>query len=246
MLFLSCDAQFHIARRMTPTIPLVVGPCADDLVGKRIVASLAQPGGNITGISLLTREVSTKRLALLKEVVPTLSRLTVLWNSGDRDSGDGGASDRDFALDWRELRGAAAAMAVSLHSVEVRGRYRESAIATIIARAGSDGLFGLVDGTHFLFPDYFAGLSARTHLPGIYAYREVTEAGGLMSYGPNLLQLYRRVATSVTKILSGTKPGDLAIEQPTTFELVINLKTARALGLTIPPSVLARADEVIQ
>jgi ABC-type uncharacterized transport system substrate-binding protein len=237
MLFLSCDAPFHMARQSTRAIPIVVGPCTDDLVGKGIVASLARPGGNITGTSLLTPELSAKRLSLLKEVVPTLSRVTVLWNSGSRD----------FALDWQELRRAAAAMAVTLHSVEVRSPDDpESALAHIITREGAEGLLGFPDRTHYLFPKRIAALSARTRLPGVFAHREVPEAGGLMSYGPNLVQLYRRVGISVAKILSGAKPAELAIEQPTQFELVINLKTAKTLGLTIPPSVLARADEIIE
>jgi putative ABC transport system substrate-binding protein len=239
MLFLSCDAPFHVARQSTRTIPIVVGVCVDDLVGKGIVGSLARPGGNITGISLLTPELSARRLSLLKEVVPTLSRVTVLWNSGD--------GDRDFAPDWQELRAAAAAMAVTLNAVEVRSPAdRESVLAYVIAREGTDGLLGFPDRTHYLLPRLIAGVSARTRLPGVYAYREVPEAGGLMSYGPNLLQLYRRVGAYVAKILSGANPADLPIEQPTKFELVINLKTAKALGLTIPPAVLARADEIIE
>jgi putative ABC transport system substrate-binding protein len=238
LLFLTCDMEFHIARKSTRTTPIVVGPCTDDLVGKGIVASLAQPGGNITGISLLTPELSAKRLSLLKEVVPTLSRVTVLWNS----------DQREFALDWQALRAAADAMAVTLHALEVRAPAEtvESAFAYVITREGADGLLGFPDRTHYLFPKHMAALATRTHLPGIYAHREVAEAGGLMSYGPNLLQLNRRVGTLVAKILSGANPADLPMEQPTKFDLVINLKTAKALGLTIPPSVLARADEVIE
>ena len=238
LLFLTCDAEFHIARRTTHRIPIVVGPCADDLVGKGVVASLAQPGGNITGISLLIPELSARRLSLLKEVVPSLSRVTVLWNP----------DQRDFALDWQELRAAASAMAVILHALEVRAPVPtvESALAHVITREGADGLLGFPDRLHYQFPKQMAALAARAHRPGIYAHREVAEAGGLMSYGPNILRLYRRVATHVAKILSGTNPSDLPIEQPTKFEFIINLKTAKALGLTIPSAVLARADEVIQ
>jgi ABC-type uncharacterized transport system substrate-binding protein len=238
LLFVTCDTEFHIARRTTHRIPIVIGPCADDLVGKGVVASLARPGGNITGISLMIPELSAQRLSLLKEVVPSLSRVAVLWNPWLRD----------FALDWQELRVAAGAMGVTLHALEVRAPAPtvESALAYVITREGADGLLGLPDRTHYLFPKQMAAIAARAYLPGIYAHREVAEAGGLMSYGPNLLQLYRRVATHVAKVLSGTNPADLPIEQPTTFELVINLKTAKALGLTIPPAVLARADEVIE
>jgi putative ABC transport system substrate-binding protein len=240
LLFLTCSQEFHIARQSTRTIPIVIGPCVDDLAGKGIVASLARPGGNITGISLLTPELSAKRLSLLKEVVPTLSRVTVLWNSGDRD-------DRDFVADWRELRAAAAAMAVTLHAIEVRSPAdREATLAHIIAKEGAEGLLGFPDRTQYFWAKHIAGLSARTRLPGIYACREIPEAGGLMSCGPNLLQLYRRVGTYVANILAGANPAELPIEQPTKFELVINLNTAKALGLTIPPAVLARADEVIE
>ena len=236
LLFWTCGPEFHVARRATRTIPIVVG-CADDLVGKGIVASLARPGGNITGISTFTPELSAKRLSLLKEVVPTLSRVAVLWNPGNLD----------FVRDWQELRAAAAAMAVTLHPVKAHGGDDpESVLALLITRARADGLLGFTDRTHYLYARYFAGLSARTRLPGIYAYREVAEAGGLMSYGPTLLPLYRRLAAYVAKILEGARPADTPIEQPTKFELVINLKAAKALGLTIPSAVLARADEVIQ
>ncbi len=236
LIFQVCGPEFHVARQATRTIPIVIG-CADDLVGKGIVAGLARPGGNITGISTFTPEVSVKRLSLLKEVVPTLSRVAVLWNP----------ANLDFVRDWQELRDAAATLDVTLHPVEAHGGDDpESVLALLIARAQADGLLGFTDRTHYVNARYFAGLSARTRLPGIYAYREVAEAGGLMSYGPNVLQLYRRLATHVAKILEGAKPGDLPIEQPTKFELVINLKTAKALGLTIPPAVLARADEVIE
>jgi ABC-type uncharacterized transport system substrate-binding protein len=173
LLFLTCSWEFHIARQSTRTIPIVVGPCVDDLVGKGIVASLARPGGNITGISLLTPEISAKRLSLLKEVVPTLSRVTVLWDTGDRD-------DRDFVADWRELRAAAAAMAVTLHSLEVHSPAdRQGILAHIIAKEGADGLLGFPDRTQYFWAKHIAGLSARTRLPGSYAYREVPEAGGL-------------------------------------------------------------------
>src|SRR5262249_50097740 len=164
LLFVTCDAEFHIARRTTHRIPIVVGPCADDLVGKGVVASLARPGGNITGISLLIPELSAQRLSLLKEVVPSLSRVTVLWNP----------DQRHFAVDWQELRAAAGAMAVTLHALEVRipTRTIESALAHVITREGAEGLLGLPDRLHYLFPKHMAAIAARTHLPGIYAHRE--------------------------------------------------------------------------
>jgi putative ABC transport system substrate-binding protein len=157
LLFLTCDAEFHIARRTTHRIPIVVGPCADDLVGKGVVASLAQPGGNITGISLLIPELSARRLSLLKEVVPSLSRVTVLWNP----------DQRDFALDWQELRAAASAMAVILHALEVRAPVPtvESALAHVITREGADGLLGFPDRLHYQFPKQMAALAAGPTAP---------------------------------------------------------------------------------
>jgi putative ABC transport system substrate-binding protein len=238
LLFMTCDMEFHITRRTTRKIPIVFGPCADDLVGKGVVASLARPGGNVTGVSLLIPELSAQRLSLLKEVVPSLFRVTVLWNPWLRD----------FALDWQELRVAAGTMGVTLHALEVRAPAptTEFALAHIITREGADGLLALPDRTHYLFPKGMAAIAARAHLPGVYAHREVVDAGGLMSYGPNILQLFRHVGAYVATILSGANPADLPIERPNKFELVINLNTAKALGLTIPPSVRARADEIIQ
>jgi putative tryptophan/tyrosine transport system substrate-binding protein len=231
MLSLTCGESFHIVRKATSTIPIVIGPyCKSDLVGKGIVASLARPGGNITGISEFTPELSAKRLSLLKEAVPTLSRVVVL------ECGSG-----DLEPEWQELRAEAAALAVTLHSVQVGSpAVLQPILPHLIAREKADGLLGLSER-----PECFARLPAMTRLPDIYASREVLEVGGLMSYGPNLLQRSRRVATYVAKLLAGATPADLPIEQATKFELVVNLRVAKALNLTIPPSVLARADEVI-
>jgi putative tryptophan/tyrosine transport system substrate-binding protein len=231
-----CEAGFRAMRHATTTIPIVVGACNDDLVGQGIVSSLARPGGNITGQSKLTPELAAKRLSLLKEVVPAASRLAVLWNP----------NYSDFAADWRELRAAATPLGVTIHSAEVRTSADLEPAFTAIARARVNALITFSDVTVYAFAPQVAQLVARSRLPAIYAFREVPAVGGLMSYGPNLVDMFRRSARYVAKIFEGGRPADLPIEQPTKFEVVINLRTTKVLGLTIPPSVLARADEVIR
>ncbi len=231
-----CGAPLNAARQATNTIPIVIGACNDDLVGLGLVKSLARPGGNITGVSKLTPELSAKRLDLLKQVAPNVSRVAVLWNP----------AYSDWSGDWRELRAAARALGVTVQSVEFRGPGEFEGAFTTMTREGAEAVIAFSDSVIYSFPQRVADLAARHRIPAMYAYREITEAGGLMSYGPSLPDLYFRSATYVAKILKGAKPADLPVEQPTKFELVINLKTARALGLTIPPSVLMRADKVIE
>jgi ABC-type uncharacterized transport system substrate-binding protein len=232
----TCGRRLHAARKATSTIPIVVATCNDDLVTSGIVKSLARPGGNITGLSKLTPELTAKRLELLKKVVPKATQVAVLWNP----------DYSDFASDWRALRHAAQALGVRLHSVEARS---PGDIDRAFGRMLNDRPDALITFSDFLL---YAGAArvaelTRSHrLPAIYAFREVADAGGLIAYGPNLNDLFRRSAQYVDKILKGVKPGDLPIEQPTKFDLVINLKTAKALGLTIPPSLLLRADQVIE
>jgi len=231
-----CGAPLDAARSATQTIPIVVATCNDDLVKTGIVNSLARPGGNVTGLSKLTPELAAKRLELLKETAPALSHVAVLWNPGYSDS----------KADWRETRAAARRLGVTLHPVEFRRpEDLEAAFATIKSEH-VDALITFSDTLTYVNAKRVAELAAASRLPALYAFREVPDAGGLMSYGPNIRAMWRRAAAYVVKILQGAKAGDLPIEQPTKFEFVINLKTAKALGLTIPQSLLLRADDVIQ
>jgi putative ABC transport system substrate-binding protein len=225
----------RVAQQATRTIPIVIA-AGGDPVELGLVASLAQPGGNTTGLSLLSLELGGKRLELLKEVVPTVSQVAVFFNPGDATN----------VREWREMEGAARLLGVQLHALEVRGPTEfESAFATAI-REGAGALMTLrnwlLEGHRTRIIDF----AAKSRLPVIYEQRAYVDAGGLMSYGPSLSDLFHRAATYVDKILKGAKPGDLPVEQPVKFELIINLKTAEALGLTISPTLLFQADEVIK
>ena len=223
------------AKKATGTIPIVTGPIGDP-VGTGVVASLARPGGNITGQTVMATGLSGKRLQLLKEAVPTLVRLLVLSQQPDPIS----------AVQVQEIENAAGSVGLRLLHRAV-GTPEE--ISAAVAAAVNDGAEALVTTVGTFFIVHRARISevaVRYRLPGIYFVRDFADAGGLMSYGPNTLSLYRHTAVTVDKILKGAKPGDLPVEEPTIFELVINLKTARTLGLTIPPSLLARAHEVIE
>ena len=223
------------AKHATSTIPIVM-TSAGDPVGSGLVASLARPGGNVTGLNLLAPELGGKRLQLLKEVVPGVSRVAVLWN----------AANPYPVLVWRETEVSAPTLGVQLQSLEVRGPYDfESAFgAAIRGRAGA--LLTVEDPLTVIHRTQIVDFAAKSRLPAMYGIREFVDVGGLMSYGANIADLYRRAATYVDKILKGAKPSDLPVEQPTKFEFVINLKTAKALGLTMPQSLLIRADQVIQ
>jgi len=223
------------AQTATRTIPIVV-PFASDPVGSGLVASLARPGGNVTGLSLQFADIAGKRVQLIQEVMPTLSRLSVLWdptlsaNRGVVQQTEASASRVGLRLQILEARNSADL------DTAFAAMTREGARAVIVW--GSDDLF--------VHRARIAELAAKARLVVVCPFREYVEAGCLMSYSANPVDLCRRAATYVDKILKGAKPGDLPIEQPTKFELVINLKTAKALGLTIPPSLLARADQVIE
>ena len=222
------------AQKATGTIPIVMAASGDP-VGAGLVASLARPGGTVTGLSLLGPELDGKRLELLKAALPKLTRVAFLWDPGNRS----------LTLRFRELRGAARALDLSLQSIEVRHPNEiESAFATIAKRP--PGAVLIPAPMAFSYREQIAGFARKNRLPLMYDAREYVEAGGLISYGTNISDLYRRAATYVDKILKGAKPGDLPVEQPTRFEFIINLKTAKTLGLTIPRSVLSLADEVIQ
>jgi putative ABC transport system substrate-binding protein len=221
-----------------------VAACNDDLVATGLISSLAQPGGNITGLSELTPELGAKRLQLLKEAVPKARRVAVLWNPAYSERF--GPSFRFWSSDWVEMRAAAQVLGIALQSVEIRGPDDFDTAFSAMAKERADALIAFSDPVIVLHQRRIADLAAKRRLPGMYASREVVDVGGLMFYGPSSTDLFRRAAVYVGKILKGAKPADLPMEQPTKFELVINLKTAKALGLTIPQSLLARADGVIR
>jgi putative ABC transport system substrate-binding protein len=223
------------AQQATKTIPIVMFGVGDP-VSTGLVANLARPGGNITGLSQLSPELSAKRLALLKEVIPKVSRVAVLLNPTNPSN----------AHQLRDTKAAAKALEVRLQLLEVHSpQHLESAFqAAAQGRAGA--LVTLDDLFIFTHRMRIVALAAKSRLPGMYGWPTFPEAGGLMSYGPDFRSMYRQAAIFVDKILRGARPADLPVEQPTKFELVINLKTAKALGLTIPPSLLARADQVIE
>jgi putative ABC transport system substrate-binding protein len=223
------------ARQATSNIPIVCVACSDP-VGTGLVASLAHPGGNVTGFSLVTPELSGKRLQLLQESLPNVRRVALLW-----DAGHVGMADR-----VRESEAAALRLGVTLHVEWVKDpAHLDRAFATL-AQARPDAFLTTVEPFTEGHRQRIVDFAAQHRLPAIYEDREFVDAGGLMAYGPSLIANYRRAAAYVDKILKGAKPGELPVEQPTKFELVINLKTAKALGLTIPQSVLVRADEVIR
>ncbi len=226
------------AKHATKTIPIVFA-VAPDPVTDGLVTSLARPGGNLTGLSNLSPELVGKRLELLKRAVPGIVRLAVLWHPGSIPE----RTEKDMLKDADV---AAQTLRVRLQMVEVRSPEDfESAFSDMTrARAGAMTLVG--GNMFFAARGRLVDLAAKNRLPAVYSGRDYVEAGGLMSYGPDDADSFRRAAAYVDKILKGAQPGDLPVEQPTKFELVINLKTAKALGLTIPPSLLQRADQVIE
>jgi putative ABC transport system substrate-binding protein len=223
------------AKKSTTTIPIVM--VSGDPVGTGLVASLARPGDNVTGLTAFSPDLVGKRLELFKEVVPRPSRVAVLWD----------AAGPSKILEFREAETSAPALGLQLHSLEVRSPRPdlEGAFAAA-SRVRVQGLLVLGNPLTQTYREQIVDMALKHRLPSMFDGRDFSEAGGLMSYGPNLSDLFRRAATFVDRILRGAKPADLPVEQPTKFELVVNLKTAKALGLTIPPSLLARADEVIQ
>ena len=224
------------AKNATETIPIVMIYVRDP-VGTGLIASLARPGGNVTGVSgSAGLEVFAKQLELLKETVPKIRRVAILSNP----------DNAYHQLAIREVNVAAQSLGVQLQLLEARGPNEFDGAFAAMATERVGALLVLSDAIFNSHRTRLADLAARSRLPAAYGTRESLEAGGLMSYGPSFLDLYRRSAAYVDKILKGAKPADLPVEQPTKFELVINLKTAKALGLTIPPSLLQRADQVIE
>jgi putative ABC transport system substrate-binding protein len=223
------------AKNATRTIPVVMAN-AGDPVDSGLVTSLARPGGNLTGLSSLTVNLEAKRLGLLRELVPGGARIAVLYNM----------SSPNNLPQWKAIETAARAVSIQPQLLDVR---KPEDLAPAFDAASRQRADGLVVGGEGLFQanrKLIAELAAKHRLPAIYRSMEYIEAGGLMAYGPSYPDLYRRAATYVDKIFKGAKPADLPVEQPTKFELIINLKTAKALGLTIPQALLLRADEVIQ
>jgi putative ABC transport system substrate-binding protein len=224
------------AKRETGTIPIVMVGVGDPL-GSGLVDSLARPGGNVTGPSSMLAEASRKQLALLKETIPRASVVAVLWNP---------ANPVWQAAALRETEVAGRAMGLRLQLLEARGPDEMDGAFAAMTRERADALFVPADIIFVRYTQRMADLAARYRIPAMYGFREHVEAGGLMSYAASFPVMFHRAATFVDKILKGAKPSDLPVEQPTKFELVINLKTAKALGITIPRSVLQLADEVIQ
>ncbi|HEU5297049.1 MAG TPA: ABC transporter substrate-binding protein [Burkholderiaceae bacterium] len=224
------------ARNATKTIPIVMIAVRDP-VGTGLIASLARPGGNVTGVAgYAGLEIVAKQLELLKEIVPKIHRVAILSNP----------TNAYHKLAIREMNVPARSLGVQLQLLEARGPNEFDGAFAAMAKERVEALIVLSDAMLNSHRGRLADLAAKSRLPAAYGVIESVEAGGLMSYGPSFLDLFRRSAAYVDKILKGAKPADLPVEQPTTFELVINLKTAKALGLTIPPSLLARADQIIE
>jgi putative ABC transport system substrate-binding protein len=223
------------AKQATQTIPIVMIAVADP---KRtgLVASFARPGGNITGVTILGPELGAKRLQLLKEVVPGVSRVAFLWNPANPGT----------AINLENVQAGARTLGVVVQSVEVRSASELEGAFAAMMKERPDAFMMTADPMHLLQTKWIVDFVNRRKLPAMYQVRESVVAGGLMSYGTNRAELFQRAATYVDRILKGAKPADLPVQEPRRFELVVNLKTAKALGLTFPPSLLRQADEVIQ
>ena len=222
-------------KNATKTIPIVFADVTDP-VAAGLVDSLARPGGNITGFSSIEAVLAGKRLELLKEAVPKISRVAVLWNPHDPSS----------AQQWKESQLAARELGLQLHSMEVSSADKFESAFKEANQVRSSALFVVSSALAFSNQNRIADLAIKNRLPAIYTRGDFVDSGGLISYGPDQAERLRRVAAMVDKILKGTKPADIPVEQPTKFELIINLKAAKQISLTIPPNVLARADKVIR
>src|SRR5262245_28485955 len=234
VIVLSGTPAAQVAKQATTTIPIVMGTSADP-VGTQLVASLARPGGNVTGLSTLGSDLSGKRLELLKEVVPGVSRIAVLSNP----------TNQSVPALLRETEIAAQSLGVQVQFLETRAPNELNKVFVAI-KERSRALMVVPDPMLFAQRKRLSDLAAKNRLPTMAEWEEFVQAGGLMSYGPSFREMFRRAAAYVDKILKGRTPADLPVEQPTKFEFVINLKTAKQIGVTIPPNVLARADKVIK
>jgi putative ABC transport system substrate-binding protein len=223
------------AKRATQTIPIVMA-VTGDAVGTGLVSSLARPGGNLTGLTMMVPDLEGKRLEILREVVPKLTTLVVLLNTANPLT----------AIQWKQTRISAKTLGIQLQPVELRRPEEFKDAFAKVARQRPDGITMVADRFLLAHRMQIVDFVAKTRLPAIYPYRDFVVAGGLMSYSPSYEDLFRRSATYVDKILKGAKPSDLPIEQPTKFELLLNMKTAKTLGVPIPPSLLLRADHVVE
>jgi len=235
-VIVTCGTEpIQATQRATKSIPIVMASIGDP-VGAGVVTSLARPGGNITGVSLMATDIGTKWMELLKEILPKLVRVAVLWNP----------DNASVALKVREINKAALILAVQVQALEAHRADDIRKSIDAAARAKSDALITTGDSLQLVHSAQIVDDAARHKIPVISEFSRFADSGALLSYGPNHLDLYRRAATYVDKILKGSKPADLPIEQPTRFELVINMKTAKTLGIKIPQSILLRADKVIE
>ena len=230
------DQWIRAAKNATKTIPIIMVGAGIDPVEAGLVESLARPGGNLTGITLLSKELGAKRLELLKEATPKLAAVAVLYDAGIPSN----------LIELEEIQSAARTLRLTLHPWEVRAANSFQKVFAALNTERPDGLYVLSGPLMNANQKSISDLALKSRLPSVHGNREMVEAGGLISYGADRTASYQRVAYYVDKILKGAKPADLPVEQPTKFELVINLKTARQIGLTIPPTLLARADKVIR
>jgi putative ABC transport system substrate-binding protein len=224
------------------TVPIVMAQAVDP-VGSGLVRSLARPGGNTTGFTQFEYGLSGKWLELLREIAPQVKRVGVVRDHRDQEAGTGSVVG---IAQWAVIQAFASGLGVELSPISLRIATDAENEMTALAQGPNAGLIVVVGTVTTMRHEILISLAARHRLPAIYPYRFYVEAGGLLSYGPNLIDLYRRAASYVDRILKGEKPADLPVQAPTKYELVINLKTAKALGLEVPPTLLARADEVIE
>jgi len=235
VLVASSTAEALAFKNATKTIPIVF-VVSSDPVSDGLVDGLERPGGNITGVTTIASVLAGKRLELLKETIPKLSRVAVLWNSRDPGS----------TQQWKECQLAGRELGLQLHSMEVSSADKYESAFKEAVKAGSGALAQMAGSVASANRKQIAELAVKHRLPAIFERGDYVESGGLMSYGPDRAESYRRAAVMVDKILKGAKPADIPVEQPTKFEFIINLKAAKQIGLTVPPNVLARADRVIR
>jgi putative ABC transport system substrate-binding protein len=231
-----CGATLNAAMQATRTIPIVVAACNDDMVELGTIKSLAHPGGNVTGLNKMTPELSAKRLDLLKELVPEAVKVGVMWDP--RYS--------SYTADWRLLRARTYSKPVTLQPVEVRSPSDIDRAFAMMAQDRTDALLSLSDTLTYGLSQHIGELAAAGKLPTVTPFREITQAGGLMSYGPNIPDMFRRSAWYVAEVLKGVDAGEIPVEQPSKFEVMINIKAAKSLGIAVPLPLLTRADEVIE